>query len=94
MDDTTIICSKTDKTRRILTRLDVLMSWCRMEPKKSHSLSIWKGKFDEATTFKEPRKMFNMIYAGSTPRQATQERKKVVSREASGSHDLDVARPP
>ncbi|GFO32390.1 reverse transcriptase [Plakobranchus ocellatus] len=53
MDDTTIICSKEDKTRRMLTRLDVLMSWCRLEfkPKKSRSLSIRKGKVDEATTF-------------------------------------------
>ncbi|GFN97031.1 reverse transcriptase [Plakobranchus ocellatus] len=53
MDDTTIIYSKEDEIRRMLTRLDVLMSWCRMEfkPKKSHSLSIRKGKVDEATTF-------------------------------------------
>ncbi|GFO01413.1 reverse transcriptase [Plakobranchus ocellatus] len=53
MDDTTIICSKEDETRRMLTRLDVLMSWCRMEfkPKKSRSLSIRRGKVDEATTF-------------------------------------------
>ncbi|GFN92421.1 reverse transcriptase [Plakobranchus ocellatus] len=53
MDD---ICSKEDEKRRMLTRLDVLMSWCRMEfkefkPKKSRSLSIRKGKIDEATTF-------------------------------------------
>ncbi|GFN88527.1 reverse transcriptase [Plakobranchus ocellatus] len=42
MDGTTIICSKEDETRRMLTHLDVLMSWCRMEfkPKKSRSLSI------------------------------------------------------
>ncbi|GFN95392.1 reverse transcriptase [Plakobranchus ocellatus] len=41
MDDTTIIWSKEDETRQMLTRLDVLMSWCRMEfkPKKSRSLS-------------------------------------------------------
>ncbi|GFN85219.1 reverse transcriptase [Plakobranchus ocellatus] len=53
MDDTTIICSKEDETRRMLTRLDDLMSWCRMEfrPKKSRSLSIRRGKIDEATTF-------------------------------------------
>ncbi|GFN76057.1 reverse transcriptase [Plakobranchus ocellatus] len=61
MDDTTIICSKEDETRRMLTRLDALMSWCRMEfkpkksrsfkLKKSRSLSIRKGKVDEATTF-------------------------------------------
>ncbi|GFO24702.1 reverse transcriptase [Plakobranchus ocellatus] len=55
MDDTTVIriCSKEDETRRMLTRLDVLMSWCRMEfkPKKSRSLSIRKGKVDEARTF-------------------------------------------
>ncbi|GFO10131.1 reverse transcriptase [Plakobranchus ocellatus] len=37
----------------MLTHSDVLMSWCRMEfkPKKSRSLSIRKGKVDEATTF-------------------------------------------
>ncbi|GFO32057.1 reverse transcriptase [Plakobranchus ocellatus] len=37
----------------MLTRLDDLMSWCRMEfkPKKSRSLSIRKDKVDEATTF-------------------------------------------
>ncbi|GFN99215.1 polyprotein [Plakobranchus ocellatus] len=37
----------------MLTRLDDLMSWCRMEfqPKKSRSLSIRRGKVDEATTF-------------------------------------------
>ncbi|GFN90748.1 reverse transcriptase [Plakobranchus ocellatus] len=53
MDDTTIICSKEDETRRTLTCLDDLMSWCRMEfkPKKSRSLSIRRGKIDEATTF-------------------------------------------
>ncbi|GFO00759.1 reverse transcriptase [Plakobranchus ocellatus] len=53
MDDTTIICSKEDETRRMLTRLDDLMSWCRMEfkPKRSRSLSIRRGKVDEATTF-------------------------------------------
>ncbi|GFO17613.1 reverse transcriptase [Plakobranchus ocellatus] len=53
IDDTTGICSKEDETRRMLTCLDVLMSWCRMEfkPKKSRSLSIRKGKVDEATTF-------------------------------------------
>ncbi|GFN92196.1 reverse transcriptase [Plakobranchus ocellatus] len=51
MDDTTII--KEDETRWMLTRLDDLMSWCRMEfkPKKSRSLSIRRGKVDEATTF-------------------------------------------
>ncbi|GFN79314.1 reverse transcriptase [Plakobranchus ocellatus] len=53
MDDTTIICSKEDETRWMLTRIDDLMSWCRMEfkPKKSRSLSIRRGKVDEATTF-------------------------------------------
>ncbi|GFO06374.1 reverse transcriptase [Plakobranchus ocellatus] len=53
MDVTTVICSKEDETRWMLTRLDVLMSWCRMEfkPKKSRSLSIRKGKVDKATTF-------------------------------------------
>ncbi|GFO42668.1 reverse transcriptase [Plakobranchus ocellatus] len=53
MHDTTIICSKEDETRRMLKRLDVLMSWCRMEfkPKKFRSLSIKKGKVDETMTF-------------------------------------------
>ncbi|GFO00946.1 reverse transcriptase [Plakobranchus ocellatus] len=53
MDDTTIICSKEDETRRMLTCLDDLMSWCRMEfkPKKSRNLSIRRGKVDEAMTF-------------------------------------------
>ncbi|GFO39081.1 reverse transcriptase [Plakobranchus ocellatus] len=45
MDDTTTICSKEDETRRMLTRLDDLMSWCRMEfkSKKSRSLSIMRA---------------------------------------------------
>ncbi|GFN83892.1 reverse transcriptase [Plakobranchus ocellatus] len=53
MDDTTIICSKEDDTRRMLARLDDLMSWYRVEfkPKKSRSLSIRRGKVDEDTTF-------------------------------------------
>ncbi|KAK3769751.1 hypothetical protein RRG08_046858 [Elysia crispata] len=40
MDDTTIICSKEDETRRMLERLDVLIAWCRIKfkPKKSRSL--------------------------------------------------------
>ena len=53
MDDTTIICSKEDETRRMLERLDVLMTWCRMKfkPKKSRSLSVRKGKIDATTIF-------------------------------------------
>ncbi|GFO12063.1 reverse transcriptase [Plakobranchus ocellatus] len=53
MDDTIIICSKEDETRRTLKRLDVLMSWCKIEfkPKNSRSLSIRKGKVDETMTF-------------------------------------------
>ncbi|GFO02114.1 reverse transcriptase [Plakobranchus ocellatus] len=53
MDDTTVICSNEYETRRMLTCLDLFMSWCRMEfkPKKSRSLSIRKGKVDETTTF-------------------------------------------
>ncbi|GFO37033.1 reverse transcriptase [Plakobranchus ocellatus] len=78
MDDTTIICSKEDETRGMLTRLDDLMSWCRMEikPKKSRSLSIRRGKVDEATTFtvaeqqiptvsREPVKSFGRWYDSS-----------------------------
>ena len=53
MDDTTIICSREDETRRMLERLDVLMAWCRMKfkPKKSISLSVRKGKIDAMTIF-------------------------------------------
>ncbi|KAK3735128.1 hypothetical protein RRG08_054480 [Elysia crispata] len=53
MDDTTIICSKEDETRRMLERLDLLMAWCTMKfkPKKSRSLSVRKGKIDATTIF-------------------------------------------
>ncbi|GFR94463.1 reverse transcriptase [Elysia marginata] len=53
MDDTTIICSKEEETRRMLTSLHTLMAWCRIKfkPKKSRSLSIRKGKIEEAVTF-------------------------------------------
>ncbi|GFS08984.1 reverse transcriptase [Elysia marginata] len=53
MDDTTIICSKEDETRRTLARLDTLMAWCRMrfKRKKSCNLSIRKCKIEEAVTF-------------------------------------------
>ncbi|GFO12335.1 reverse transcriptase [Plakobranchus ocellatus] len=63
MDDTTIICSKEDETRRMLTRLDDLMSWCRMEfkPKKYRSLSVRRGKVDEATTFTEAEQQIPIV---------------------------------
>ncbi|GFR67595.1 reverse transcriptase [Elysia marginata] len=50
MDDNTIICSKEEETRRMLARFDTLMAWCRMKfkPKKSRSLSIRKGRIEEA----------------------------------------------
>ncbi|KAK3756348.1 hypothetical protein RRG08_038837 [Elysia crispata] len=53
MDDTTIICSNEDETRRVLERLDVLMAWCKVKfkPKKSRSLSVRKGKINATTTF-------------------------------------------
>ena len=53
MDDTTIMCSKEEETRRMLTRMDELMTWCRMsfKPKKSRSLSIRKGKVNENVIF-------------------------------------------
>ena len=52
MDDTTIICLKEDETRRMLERLDVLMTCCRMKfkPKKSHSLSVRNGKIHATTS--------------------------------------------
>ena len=53
MDDTTIICSKEDETRRMVERLDVLTAWCRIKfkPMKPRSLSIRKGKIDATTIF-------------------------------------------
>ena len=75
MDDTTIICSNEDETRRMLERLDVLMAWCRMKfkPKKSRSLSVRKGKVEATKTFtlanqqiptvsQEPREMVRFIH--------------------------------
>ncbi|GFO38531.1 reverse transcriptase [Plakobranchus ocellatus] len=51
MDDTTILCSKENETRRKLVRLDALLKGSRMgfKPKKSRSqsLSMWKSKLDE-----------------------------------------------
>ncbi|GFR96516.1 reverse transcriptase [Elysia marginata] len=40
LDDTTIICSKEEETRRMLAHCDTLMAWYRMKfmPKKSRSL--------------------------------------------------------
>ncbi|GFN98103.1 reverse transcriptase [Plakobranchus ocellatus] len=54
IDDTTILCSKEDETRRMLVRLDALMNWSRMsfKLKKSRSLSVGKGKLDEDICFK------------------------------------------
>ncbi|GFS01182.1 reverse transcriptase [Elysia marginata] len=42
MDDTTIICSQEEETRRMLARLDTLIAWCRVKfkPKKSRIESI------------------------------------------------------
>ncbi|GFR84509.1 reverse transcriptase [Elysia marginata] len=53
IDDTTVICSKEDDTQRMLARLYTLMAWCGMKfkPKKSRSLSIRKGKIEEAVAF-------------------------------------------
>ncbi|GFO02608.1 reverse transcriptase [Plakobranchus ocellatus] len=47
MDDTKILCSKENETRRMLVQLDALMNWSRMsfKPKKSRNMSIRKGKF-------------------------------------------------
>ena len=43
MNETTIICSNEDETRRMLEYLDVLMAWCWMQF-KPRSLSERKGK--------------------------------------------------
>ena len=52
MDDNTVNCSNEVETRKMLVRLDRLMSWCRMNfnPKKSGSLSVKKGKVDATRT--------------------------------------------
>ncbi|GFO05549.1 reverse transcriptase [Plakobranchus ocellatus] len=72
MDDTTIICSKEDETRRMLRRVDDLMSWAFNWPK-------WLGTgFETRCT--------RVRILGKQPRRI-----KIGSREASGSHDLDVA---
>ncbi|KAK3797908.1 hypothetical protein RRG08_020645 [Elysia crispata] len=77
IDDTTIICSKEDETRRMLERFEILKAWCRVKfkPNKSHSLSVRKGKID-ATTFtvanqqlpkvsQEPVKSLGRLYDSS-----------------------------
>ncbi|GFR87602.1 reverse transcriptase [Elysia marginata] len=53
MDDTTIICSNEEETRRMLARLETLMAWCGMKfnPIASRSLSIRKGNIEEAVSF-------------------------------------------
>ena len=53
MDDTTIMCSTEEDTRRMLHRMGDLMAWCRMsfKPKKSRSLSLRKGKVDKTIEF-------------------------------------------
>ncbi|KAK3761935.1 hypothetical protein RRG08_065149 [Elysia crispata] len=63
MDDTTIICTNNEETRRMLERLDVLMAWCRMKfkPKKSRSLSVRKGKIDATTTFTAANQQLPMV---------------------------------
>ncbi|GFO47349.1 reverse transcriptase [Plakobranchus ocellatus] len=54
VDDTTILCSKENKTLRMLLRLDALMNWIRMsfKQKKFRRLSIRKSKLDEDVYFK------------------------------------------
>ncbi|GFO43725.1 polyprotein [Plakobranchus ocellatus] len=82
MDDTTIICSKEDETRRMLTRLDDLTSWCRMEfkPKKSRSLSIRRGKVDEATTFTVAEQQISTVIKNQS--RASEDDRAMYSRKA------------
>ena len=63
MDDTTVICSNEAETRRILKRLDGLMSWCRMtfKPKKSRRLTVRTGKIDAERTFTVANKQIPTI---------------------------------
>lgn len=53
MDDTTILSSKVSSTRKILSLMDDLISWCRMKfkPNKSRSLSLRKGKLNKNINF-------------------------------------------
>ena len=53
MDDTTILCTNEEETRRMLQRLDQLITWCRMsfKPKKSRCISIRKGSVDDTVRF-------------------------------------------
>ena len=46
MDDITILTEETEDMKKILCRLDELISWARMQfkPKKSRSLTLKKGK--------------------------------------------------
>ena len=70
MDDTTVICSNETETCQILERLCGLMSWCRMnfKPKKSHSLSVRKGKIDATTMFTVANKQIPMVSEESVKR--------------------------
>ena len=53
MDDTTILSSKESSTRKLLSLMDELITWCRMKfkPPKSRSLSLRKGKLDQNINF-------------------------------------------
>ena len=53
MDDTTVLSSKEEDTRKILERLNEVVKAAGMQfkPKKSRSLSLRKGKVDESVTF-------------------------------------------
>ncbi|GFR79769.1 reverse transcriptase [Elysia marginata] len=70
MDDATIICSKEDETRWMLARLDTLMAWSRMKlkPKKSRSLSIRKGKIEEAVVSTVAERQISTISQESVKR--------------------------
>ncbi|GFN92344.1 reverse transcriptase [Plakobranchus ocellatus] len=60
MDDTTILCSKENETRRMLVRIDALMNLSRkrFKPKNSQNLSIIKGNLNEDVCFKVPVKKY------------------------------------
>ena len=53
MDDTTVLSTDEEETRKVLARLDEAVAAARMKfkPKKSRSLSLRKGKVDESVTF-------------------------------------------
>ncbi|GFN74306.1 reverse transcriptase [Plakobranchus ocellatus] len=70
MDDTTILCSKNNDTRRMLVRLDALMKWSRMfqaeevsKPDHKKNASI-RDQHLNCGIYKSQKKRFTRIWLG------------------------------